>query len=869
LPISISRNQIKESNFVMPLFKLGKLNQAAPQDIQETSFSLDALSRYACNTLPEALAAAPEGFDVIVVGAGMYGAYFANKLFDFTRSLPGYKPRILVLQEGPFIIHEHFQNLPQGLGNLFNIPLAPLLPESQYRIINADGSPEGQNVEFGRDFAGKFRPHHRCVGGKSLFWGGWSPFLKEEDLQQWPQAVADFLGSEDGYKFITQEIGADYDLDLQGKEKDFIYGPLYEALLQRARGITPFQVPGDRYQIERTLQPPIAVKVESELSGLFSPDKYSSLPELIKAIREDIGQSGGNDLARRLFLVPNVKVLNLFTDAAVVRGIKVAVNDPVGVGLVVWNDPIPVSERGMVVLGANCINSTKIARNSFPRPALLTKERMGANLMVHIRGNYLWRVRRTLLENLPGFSALLAGKILEQAALQIEGTALDVATGGKTGRFHFQFYAAPNAGNNAEAYLYQMMPDRDDLIETIARLQGEPDANEWITLGIRTCGEDFGDRGAPVDFGGPRSFQVSWMDTSPTVRDSFNNPEGFVLLVETSAALAVRQIQRAAAFQFIARLTGVPVADTGKQLGDVAANPDLQLIDAIEDGLGTTYHECGTLWMGDDPEISVTDAGGRFHHVANAYCVDQALFTTAGSANPVPTGLTLARKVARGISRRYQSESSFADGDAGFQTLFTGSFDGTWRTVGAANFQALPGLNPIIEAGLAGADSVLGLLYYQPKTFKNFILRLEWKAFTITANSGIFLRIPNPEGVILNDTFYSACTEIQIDETGKNFQALRIPNTVYGGFREKTGAVYTLAPATEANSKAIRPRFTAEGPWNCYEITVQDDQITVVLNGTKVASAKSAPPLLREGYIALQCHTDIVQFRNIRLKELP
>src|SRR5512136_2559288 len=35
------------------------------------------------------------------------------------------------------------------------------------------------------------------------------------------------------------------------------------------------------------------------------------------------------------------------------------------------------------------------------------------------------------------------------------------------------------------------------------------------------------------------------------------------------------------------------------------------------DGLGTTHHETGTLWMGDDPAKSVTSPDGRFHFVTN------------------------------------------------------------------------------------------------------------------------------------------------------------------------------------------------------------------------------------------------------------
>ncbi len=74
----------------MPLKKLVTSNDSAIGDIQETSFCRDALSRFIFNTLEEAQSAAPGGFDIIVVGAGMYGAYCATKIFNFTKNLPGY-----------------------------------------------------------------------------------------------------------------------------------------------------------------------------------------------------------------------------------------------------------------------------------------------------------------------------------------------------------------------------------------------------------------------------------------------------------------------------------------------------------------------------------------------------------------------------------------------------------------------------------------------------------------------------------------------------------------------------------------------------------------------------------------------------------
>lgn len=39
----------------------------------------------------------------------------------------------------------------------------------------------------------------------------------------------------------------------------------------------------------------------------------------------------------------------------------------------------------------------------------------------------------------------------------------------------------------------------------------------------------------------------------------------------------------------------------------------------------------------------------------------------------------------------------------------------------------------------------MGLLWYYKRKFKDFILGLEWKAFSKGNNSGAFVRFPNPE----------------------------------------------------------------------------------------------------------------------------
>ncbi|MBC7807425.1 MAG: hypothetical protein H7145_14900, partial [Akkermansiaceae bacterium] len=190
---------------------LPKLNPSPTDrvELQNNTFTLDGIARYICSTYAEAVSATQNtgGFDAVVIGSGMYGAYSAAKLFHFSRDLPGRdRPRILVLEEGPFFLSEHFQNLPLGLGGLFTVPLAPLVPDTQTAI----DEPARYNAARTADNRSLFTAHHKCVGGKSLFWGGWTPRYTAADLQDplWPRDAVDFLNSEDGYPFVESEIGS-------------------------------------------------------------------------------------------------------------------------------------------------------------------------------------------------------------------------------------------------------------------------------------------------------------------------------------------------------------------------------------------------------------------------------------------------------------------------------------------------------------------------------------------------------------------------------------------------------------------------------------------------------------------------------------
>jgi hypothetical protein len=636
------------------------------------------------------------------------------------------------------------------------------------------------------------------------------------------------------------------------------------------------------------LNPPIGVLGDSPGSGLFASNKFSSLPLLIAAIREDVDGVSGQDAARRLFVVPGAEVLKLETREGVVREVVVALHDPQdpdnrGAARVVR---LGLQPGAVVVLAGNTINSTRLALNSFPRPPGLEPhvELIGRNLMVHVRGNFFWRIDRGALSVPPELPSEL-----ETAALHVRG-AVDTARG--RGQFHFQFYATPNQqaqASSPEQFLYRMVPNLEDLDMIL-----ESQRAGKIVLGIRCTGETFGDRVSPI---GSR-FDVAWMSVNPfggpgddvyqADGGELRIPKAFVNLVETGDDQAVRNAQTGAAFQFVAALAGVSVAAAGDPNPPGGAPVQFLNGGSGEDAVGTTYHESGTMWMGSDYITSVTDCNGRFHHVSNAYVTDQSLFPSVGSANPVNTGMALTRMIARGIASRFVS-SPAALLEPGYRLLLTRDFasDG-WQYNGPLFDGAIPFFDvwdsmPVIGAGKEGPrfDSVLGVLWLSTGTFADFILKLDFRTFDEHANGGVFIRAPQPT-ILDADHFYNSATEIQIDERGFHSDA---GGSFYGHPLNRTGAVYGVFPARQATQRVVGPRGSARsGLWNSFEIRAQGANIQVQLNGRLMvsdtfgplqpagaANAPNANPLLKraDGFIGLQCHTEVVQYRNIRIKTLP
>jgi hypothetical protein len=356
---------------------------------------------------------------------------------------------------------------------------------------------------------------------------------------------------------------------------------------------------------------PLAVQGSAPESGLFSFDKYSSLPLLVEAVRDDVAFSGLINANRRLFLVPVAHVIKLHAADGIVHTIEVDASGQ--------RKYLHIDSQCAVILAASGIESTRLALHSFPTSL------MGRNLMAHVRSDFTVRVRRSALPPVPAH--------VQTAALLVRGTT-------PCGRFHLQVTASTHVAGSDEL-LFRMIPDLDILSAQLANQDPS-----WITITLRGIGEMLGDKTTAIP-----NATGSWINLSPYESDEFGVPRAYVQLTLDSGDQVWQAMDQSAVAlaQQVAKVPGniEYLYDGGWQTSPFPLNRPFP---EWHRGLGSTYHESGTLWMGDAPASSVTNSVGRFHHISNAYACDQSLFPTVGSVNPALTGLTLAKRLAEHLA---------------------------------------------------------------------------------------------------------------------------------------------------------------------------------------------------------------------------
>jgi 3-keto-disaccharide hydrolase/GMC oxidoreductase len=925
-----------------------------PRSSESTAFTFDNMGRFLSNTAHEALTSAgvdvgigappPDArpFDVIVIGGGTFGSVMAQHLHFSDKT---FGRRILVLERGPFVLPEHFQNM-SFMGGLPNW-VRP----------------------WEKTVSGDYPGLRLCLGGRSLEWGGWSPELLDDELTAWPTSVVDALkhpvameGPITPLPGYFQQAGEQI---ASNDTNDFIYGPLHKALRAvlmaglKASGAgtvvsaLPLATWPDHPRVRFTIPPPPAetlrdllgltpsdpaipdlhmkelLRVEAPLAvqsraepGQFPVNKFSALPLLVSAARSASVESLPYDQHKRVMVVPNWHVQQMFTQTLPSNDVKVtgvrvarpgAANQP--------NETldIPLADTGVVVLAQGTVESTRLAYLTFQNSlSWRAAQRMGKNLVAHLRSNLTIRVPRASIPNLPGLALATS---LQVSALFVKGRA---NVGGQDRYFHLQITASavptPNE-SNSEAELFKKIPDYDN----IERLKRATDETVVITLrgigemltrnpdshiGVTSQSFDFDREKAVVAFGDSKVYAEALANGTPppgVSNETKLDAETWSHMDALADEVAII-FGGGSPFQVLRPDGTVAVIPAGSAPNQVKAA--LRHVDR-RDGLGTTHHEGGTLRMGDSVADSVTDGFGRIHDTTNCYCAGPALFPAVGSPNPMLTGVALARRTADFLSRRLQIAkppstvlplpAPFAGDGLGWQVLFDGTVESfrRWARVGPSSgtpseppsdFRYVDG--QILTVG--GGDHAV--LWYTLESFSDFVLKLQFRVFTTTANSGVFVRMRHPRRALPEPIKSRA--QADLAASGGNLAW----TAVHSGFevqiddaaplkRHRTGVIYDI-PAGDPGDPQLQT--TLPGPalvarpwtdstaWFEYEIravgSTYDVQLGRVGDVKGTTATFSNPDAARgvaaasdgfSGFVGVQSHNGSrVAFRNIQVRKL-
>lgn len=192
----------------------------------------------------------------------------------------------------------------------------------------------------------------------------------------------------------------------------------------------------------------------------------------------------------------------------------------------------------------------------------------------------------------------------------------------------------------------------------------------------------------------------------------------------------------------------------------------------------------------------------------------------------------------------------------GWQLLFNGKDYTGWKCNNGKKIQSK------VEDGAMQPYRSGGYLIIYGKPFSDFVLKCDVKMSDPPCNSGIFVRVGDPE-----DPVYTGF-EVQV-------------HTGDGTSMHDFGAIYDLVPPSKNASKG-------PGAWNRVEIRCEGPHVSVNVNGEKVAEmnveefdkpglrpdgskhkfGKAIKNMPRKGYIGFQDHGQPVWFKNVKLLDL-
>jgi len=198
-----------------------------------------------------------------------------------------------------------------------------------------------------------------------------------------------------------------------------------------------------------------------------------------------------------------------------------------------------------------------------------------------------------------------------------------------------------------------------------------------------------------------------------------------------------------------------------------------------------------------------------------------------------------------------------APAEDGFRPLFNGKDLTGWVVVNTA-----PSTWHFDEAGLLVCSGKPIGEIRTDRMYQNFVLELEWRHLVPKGNAGVFIWA---DDITARGQPFHRGIEVQVLENSYgNTQS----HTTHGDIFPIHGA--TMTPVNGRGGGRAFPVENRSNPspeWNHYRIECRDGSISLAVNGKVVTRGEQCSP--RKGYICLESEGGVVNYRNVRIQELP
>jgi hypothetical protein len=152
-----------------------------------------------------------------------------------------------------------------------------------------------------------------------------------------------------------------------------------------------------------------------------------------------------------------------------------------------------------------------------------------------------------------------------------------------------------------------------------------------------------------------------------------------------------------------------------------------------------------------------------------------------------------------------------------------------------------------------------------PRQYENFILELEWRHLRSGGNSGVFIW---GSPIAAPGVPFLRAVEVQVLDHGFNVPGKNEWYTTHGDVFPIHGS--TMKPFGHHNGMRSFPseeRSKGTPEWNHYRIVCSNGVIRLHVNGKEVSGGEDCN--YRKGYLGLESEGGPIDFRNVRIKELP